>query len=192
MGVNVSVSVRRGSITLDASAVDLMALFGVSPAAFKRAQVRALNKTIRWMHGKFARYLQDELRSQEQLTLTQALLKKRMRQALAKGSALQANLWIGLHNLPLIRFGKGRKVGTGYRVKSRQVDGGFLARMPGGHEGVYSRKERTRLHIKESKISLRGAASTVFLRLLPLAEQELEKKLRQELNYEMHRASGSV
>ena len=190
MAITVTIDGKRGGITLDTSVEALMKSFGVDEAAFKRAQVRALNKTVRWMSGKFARYLQDELRSQEQLLLTQSLLKKRMRQALAKGSSLQANLWIGLYNLPLIRLGRGRKSGSGYRVKSRQVEGGFLARMPSGHEGIYYRRGRARLGIKESEISLRGAASSVFRRLLPLAEAELDKKLRQELNYEMHRAGA--
>ena len=108
MAVEVSVDGRQGGITLDISAEALMQSFGVDQAAFKRAQVRALNKTVRWMSGKFARFLQDELRSQEQLLLTQSILKKRMRQSLAKGSSLQANLWMGLYNLPLVRLGKGR------------------------------------------------------------------------------------
>lgn len=77
-------------------------------------------------------------------------------------------------------------------VKGRQVDGGFLAKMRSGHEGIYRRVGKDRFPIKESTLKMRASASVVLQRLLPLAEAELEKKLKQELNYEMHRKMGAV
>lgn len=192
MAVTLDVDVGRGGITLDASAAELMAAFGLDEKALQRAQVRALNKTVRWIYGKFARHLQSELRSTEGLQLTQKILKDRMRQALAKGSKLQARLWMGLYNLPLIKFGKGRRSGAGYRVKSRFVGGGFRATMRSGHEGVFYRLGKGRLPIQEATVKVRAASSTVLSRLLPLAEQELDKKMQQELNYELHKKQGTA
>jgi hypothetical protein len=55
--------------------------------------------------------------------------------------------------IPLIEFRSARQAGAGVRVnvwgRAQIIQGAFIATMPTGHRGVYRRKGRSRLPIKE-------------------------------------------
>lgn len=164
---------------LSASAAQL---YGIAEKAVAAAEVRAINKTLRWLTTHVKRSLAADL------GLAQTKIKNRFHMARASKQKTQGKFWLGAYSIALAKFGKGRSVGTGYRVKDRFEQGGFRARMPTGHEGIYSRTTKRRLPIRESKVRIADKASTAIDRFFDRAEAELLKRFKQELNFEMHKA----
>lgn len=160
-------------------------MYGITEKAVKRAEIRAINKTLQWLASQIARNLSADL------GLAQKKVRQRIRLSYANQRYLAGEFWLGVYDVSLIRFGRGRAVGKGYKVKDRFVKGGFLARMKNGHEGVFVRKGRARLPIKEKKEFIKLQATEQINRLFNRAELELKKRLKTEYEAEMRRAMGA-
>lgn len=171
------------AITLKIDASDLSSraadLYSVSLEAVAAAEIRAINKTLRWLNAQVRRGLAGEL------GLPQSKLKQRLFSTRASSSSVKGKFWLGAYSIALANFGRGRRSGTGYRVKKRFVEGGFRATMRSGHEGIFSRLTEQRLPLSEAKVDIAEQSSTLLDRLFDRAEVELLRRFKQELNFEM-------
>lgn len=168
-----------------------MEKFGITEKAVRRAEVRAINRMILWMKSQMARAVAKDI------GVVQKHIKRRMFSSRAKRNAVIGRFWFGVGGINPMKLGlKGRKLKTGYKVGRFTFDGGFRAyyrnRWEGSVGGIYHRKGADRLPIKSMDIEVKKAASVAMERLMNRAEVELMKKLRQELNFEMHKAMGTV
>lgn len=175
----------------DKLVLDAQEVFGLTPKAVTRAQVRAVNKTVRWLKAQAARAVAGGL------GVAVKHIKRRVFMSLAKGSVTTARFWLGVGGINPMSLGlTGRKTSKGYRVGKFFFGGGFRGYYKGRWEGepggIYERKGASRLPIQSIDIEVAGVADQVIKRLFDRAEVELAKKLKQELNYEMHKAAGTA
>ena len=174
------------AVTLTLKTPDLKSkaadMYGIAEKAVKAAEIRAINKTLRWLNAQVKRGLAGEL------GLAQTKIKNRLFVDRASKDSMKGKFWLGAYSIALAKFGQGRSVGTGYRVKDKYVEGGFRAKMKSGHEGIFARTTAQRLPLRESKVSIQKTAESVLDRLFVRAEAELLKRFKQELNFEMHKA----
>ena len=114
----------------------------------EKAALRALNKTSRW--------LRSDLVSQTAKSLN--IKSTPIRDVLVIVRAKKTNLktTVGLSKrggvIRAIDAGSATQNSKGVRVGKRQFDNAFLATMPSGHHGVFKRKGKERLPIKEVQI----------------------------------------
>ena len=158
-----------------------MKSYGISKKAAKRAEIIAINATVQWLHTQVARHLSSDL------GLAQKHVKQRVRVYKASYNKTQAKFWLGVFNILLFKFGKGRALGQGYQVKDHFVKNGFRAKMPTGHEGIFSRRGSKRLGIDEESVSIQDEAQQNIDRLFNRAEAELKKRLNKAFAREMDR-----
>lgn len=106
-------------------------------AKSKTATSRQLSKETGFKVGVVKRFVHVFKASRKRLVAT---LKVRGRR-------------IGVFSLRNPRV-KQQKKGITYKIgrAKKYVDGGFIATMPGGHKGIFSRKGRSRLPIEEEKL----------------------------------------
>lgn len=170
------------NISVDTSEVEAMAR-GISSAAITRAVRRATKKTAQWLRGRIVRHLAQYLGA------AQKNIANRVKVSARSSTDGSAYLWLGTSDVLPLNLGlAGGEAGTGYEVGDWFFQGGFRARMPSGHEGVFKRRGTKRLKIDEQGIAVNDQAESYLDKLLPQAERELHKKLEQEINYEMHKA----
>lgn len=99
--------------------------------------------------------------------------------------------------IPLIAFGargpepsRGRGNGVSYRLPTGRgrLEHGFIATMPGGHRGVFARRDARRLPIQEQ---YGPSLAHVFIKYLAAgaarAKESLLKNLRSEISFAMKR-----
>lgn len=167
---------------------DYMAL---TTDAVERAEVRAVNKTARWFRTQLLRWVSRETR------LPQKALKSRFNVPVtAKKNAPRAKVWAGLLGFDPMRLGlKGRRTAAGYRLGRFLFKGAFRAYYQRPFRGlgvIYKRKGRKRGPLARQYIPIETETKTAVERILPRANRELLKRLKQELNFELHKLAGTV
>ena len=146
------------------------------------ASVRALNKTALWLRTQATRQISSEKR------LPQKLIRERLRVLKASKRDLKARVLANFMGIKAAKVGTPRQTRRGAKVKSYEFQGAFVATMPGGHTGIFKRKGKTRLPIRELYVplepeSLKAIESFLDSRI----KQRFETIFRHELNFLMSR-----
>lgn len=180
------------SISLDALPEErelLRAKFALTTAAVARAEVRAVNKTARWLRTHILRQVARET------GIPQKALKRRFRVPItakrARAGRAVAKFWAGLLGVDPMSLGKtGRRTRAGYRVGRHLFAGAFRAYFSSryaGRGGIYKRTGPRRGPLVRQYIPIDSETETAIQRVLPRANRELFKRLKQEINFEMHK-----
>ncbi len=155
------------------------------------AIARALNRSIASGKTEMVRAIADDMR------LKQSDLRDKLLITPATPQRLVATLAASKKRIPLMLFGARGPVpsrGKGRGVTARTATGryptAFIATMPTGHVGVFQRKNKGRLPIKE----LFGASiGHVFEKYRPQglarAEEQLVKNISHELRFALSQAA---
>ena len=139
---------------------------------------KALNKTALWLKAQAAK----EISKEKQIKLT--VMRKRLRIIKARTSKLEVIIKANLYDVKAHLLGSMKQTKMGTKVGKHHFIGAFIATMPGGHRGVFKRKGRTALPIKEVKLSLEPEASKIIEELVIYeVEAVFEKFLQRELDY---------
>ncbi len=199
MAVNVQIGIASrkayGMLNEGSSYYDptgLSDLTGLSVAELKRAMRMATNKAMTWTRVQFVRQLQGEIADSERVKITQKMLKSRVRIAKAEKNETAAQMWVGLYEMNLARFGVGRATRSGYSVQRRYVEGGFRARMRSGHEGVFYRVTSDRLPIVEEDVPIKKHAWRSVSDIMNRAEERLIRELKQAIKFLMAKKQGAA
>ncbi|SKA72250.1 Prophage minor tail protein Z (GPZ) [Thiothrix eikelboomii] len=161
----------------------LMELTGLEPKQLQQALRMAENRTLRWVVSRFTRNLQGELSESERVQITLRALRTRIRVSNASKEGVAARMWAGVYQMNLRRFGVGRPTGSGYTVSRRYEEGGFLAQMRSGHEGVFRRVTSRRLPVLEQGVPIKQHAWQAVEIIMNDAEEKLAKELKQSIKY---------
>ena len=109
---------------------------------------RAIRRGLTRMNSQTTKAISKELGIKQKTT------RQRIWKAWKKKS-LRARIRVGKIGLPLIDLGakqtKKRGVTVRMRGKRTAVEGAFIQRMPGGHDGVFKRKRESRFPIIEQR-----------------------------------------
>lgn len=162
-----------------------------SPAAIRRAQVQALNKTGAKVNTATVRATAKEVGVKQKFIRERVFFRGRLR---ATSNSLEAVVLVKHAGIPALKLGnvqsrrsrKGRRGGAGIKVGRRHYPHGFVAQMPNGKWMAVQRKGRARLPLQELQVAIVPAAQkaaqmamrTVGSREYPI---ELERALRLQL-----------
>jgi len=190
MAVRVRGGIAGIQLRLDAPDFDAKQ-FGIDQKAVKRAEVRAINKTIRWLKAQMARHISKDV------GVAQKHIKRRLYASLANAQKSKAVFWMGVGGINPMKLGlTGRKLRSGYKVGRFTFKDGFRAfyknRWDGKDGMIFKRLGGDRLPISNMDINVRQAAESALNRLFNRAEAELLKKMKQELTFEMKKAMGAL
>ncbi|WNO10433.1 phage tail protein [Teredinibacter sp. KSP-S5-2] len=121
------------------------ATVGATENQIRRAAIKSLNVTIRWVRAQMAR----EVAAKTKLRV--GLIKSGLLTIKASRSHLQATVGLSKRSgqVPLSKVGNAVQNDQGVVVKKKLHKHAFVARMRSGHEGIYRRKSGSRLPIKE-------------------------------------------
>lgn len=157
------------------------------------AVTRALNKSIASGRTVMAREMSRDL------GLKVGDVRDQIKVIEASPTRLEAKLSASGKRIPLVAFGasgpepsRGKGRGVSYRLQGqrRRISSAFLATMPSGHRGVFLRKAKGRLPIREL---LGPSLPKVFIKFRPLglarAGEQLRKNLVAEFRFVMSKAA---
>lgn len=126
------------------------AMLGASQKAVQLATVTALNKTVTNVRSETVKVLKKDIG--DAVGVTSGGFRKSIALAKANRNRLLASLTPSGRPLPLMAFGA-RQVATGVTSKAwgkrKTYKHAFIAKMPGGHKGVFVRTSKKRLPIRE-------------------------------------------
>jgi hypothetical protein len=157
------------------------------PGGVTRAMVRALNRAIAAGRTQITRDIAADT------GLRVSNVRKALSMQEATDSRPEARLATSLKRIPLINFGargqypsRGRGRGVSYRLNgsSGRVPTAFIASMQSGHQGVFVRKAKGRLPIRE----LFGPSlGHVFAKHRPAALARAQQVFHERLEHELAR-----
>ena len=167
------------SFTLDSREVKrALAQLG---AKAPRVVTRSLNRTINSVRTLAKRDISKDT------GIKVSVINKAMSIRKATFNSLRAILKIKKKGIPLIDLrARATRRGVTYRLggQRRRLASAFIARMPTGHRGVFTRQTRARLPIRER---FGPSIATIFLRRLArvraFAQTELVKNLRANIKF---------
>ncbi|MDA0782413.1 MAG: phage tail protein [Proteobacteria bacterium] len=146
------------------------------------ASMRSLNKTALWLRTQATRKISKNKR------ITQKIIRQRLRVLKASRSQLKSHVLASLGGVTATKVGKPRQTRTGAKVKQYNFPGAFIATMPSGHTGIYKRKRKTRLPIRELSIPLEPESSDIIESFLDNGVKErFETIFRRELKFLVQR-----
>ncbi|PMN73159.1 hypothetical protein [Enterovibrio norvegicus] len=194
-GVNVEVNFAR-------ALRDITARIQATPAQLTKASERAMKKTIRWLSGRVAKELG------QQLGVPQKVLKKRLLVRTAgKGSDQVHILWLGARPLAAENAGKARQSRKGVTVGKRQFEGAFYRAVYNADPNVWIRARRNqgyttltqkprkpsgqklapeyagRFPVQRLGVEIETVAAEIFRRLNRRAIDRFNTLIEQELNF---------
>lgn len=158
----------------------------LSPPALKRVQIRAINETTAWLKGRLLKELPGAT------GIPRKVLSRRIRQGKAKatpGGGISGIVWLGIKPVDAIRLTDEGPVNTGYMAGGFYFEGGFKAKMPSGHLGIFARVGKKRLGIKEQTVKIDSYVNEAARRLVRPAELALAQKMNRLVSYELERAA---
>lgn len=120
------------------------------------AAMRALNKTALWLKSKSVK----EISAQKKLQ--QKIIRDRLNVIKASTSSLKALVVASLYGIKASLIGNMRQTSTGAKAGKSQFTGAFVATMPTGHRGIFKRKTKSRLPIREVVLPLEPVASNII------------------------------
>lgn len=162
----------------------LVASFGALPAQIKRAERRAVNKTLAWVNRGVKRDLAARIGTAQKILDTRVRTLPYGRNGLAAGL-----VFFGLNPIAITkrRFGALTQTPSGARAGRLSFPGSFAARMPSGHEAVFKRRGKKRLPIDVETITVDSAATRAIISAwADKAGGRLAEVMSQELNYQVN------
>lgn len=149
--------------------------------AVKPAANSAINKTLSKLRTEVVRDVAGELQ------LPQKLIRGRLIMQRSNFRTLRGRLVALTADMRLAKIGKPKQLKQGARVGKHFVKSGFVAKMPSGHEGVFKRKGKKRLPIKEQTLPIRdalqGRANVLWrAKSRGLFKQNFERELKFRIN----------
>lgn len=185
------------------------AVIQATPKQMEVASERAIRKTIRWLSGRVARELS------QQLGIPQKNLKPRLLvRSVGKGMDKAHILWMGVAPMPADLAGKARQTRKGVTVGKRKFEGAFLRSVYNPEENVWIRARRNReqgyltmsrrrkanhrsqnpelagrFPIQRIGVELESIATEIFRRLDRRALDRFKTLIEQELNYAVNHES---
>jgi len=140
------------SVTPESSLTEWLVAVQVTELHIKKAAVRSLNKTARWVRPIISRRVAQEL------DIKVSLIKNGLVITRARANYPEARVGLSQQSgiVKAVNLGSARQTATGISVGRRKWDHAFLATMPSGHTGVYTRTRKSRLPINEIQIVFTG------------------------------------
>lgn len=148
----------RERVTLELRGSEALATFvtEVERKLIPRAEARAANRTASHLRTRYVRGLSQRTR------VRQKTLRRKVKQRNAKAGQL-ASVWFGLLPVPLASIPGVRQVASGVRGPGGiDEPGAFIARVGPGHRGVFKRKTRKRLPIRQQMHRIDAEARQVL------------------------------
>ncbi|WP_299071975.1 hypothetical protein AB6C63_023270 (plasmid) [Vibrio cyclitrophicus] len=185
------------------------AVIQATPKQMEVASERAIRKTIRWLSGRVARELS------QQLGIPQKNLKPRLVvRSVGKGMDKAHILWMGVATMSADLAGKARQTRKGVTVGKRKFEGAFLRSVYNPEENVWIRARRNReqgymtlsrtrkanhrspspelagrFPIQRIGVEIESVATEAFRRLDRRALDRFKTLIEQELNYAVNHES---
>lgn len=137
----------------------------------RRAAVRAINKGAAHVASTATRAIAA------QKGIPARVIRERVKVRRANLQRVQARVWVGTYAVRVAELGalhqgkKGARAGRG-----KVIPGSFVATMASGHTGVFKRKGRPRLPIKEQTISLLPAAEIALNAAVAAGRRVIERE----------------
>ncbi len=146
----------------------------------KKATLRALNKTARWLRTQVARDTAKSLNIKVGAVKKDLLLLRPSRQHMQAGVALGKHAGV----IQAVKLGAPKQTQQGVRTGKRFWSNAFIATMPSGHRGVFRRRGHSRLPIREMQLVVTGRMATVMQDLADnKAAAYFETVFARELHY---------
>ncbi|MDM9555655.1 hypothetical protein QU926_18710 [Pseudomonas asiatica] len=148
-------SARSGLISLRVDPQDVKGFqdfIRLVPKAVAAAQLRAINKVLRWLRTHIAR----DVGRQERIAI--AAVRQRLK-AFPVSSNGQGRLWFGINPIEASRVGRPRQTRSGVSVAGRRYEGAFFRRVYGGSPDIWIRtasKHFDASDYPDSEVSLGG------------------------------------
>lgn len=146
----------------------------------RKAAVRALNKTARWLRTQVTRDTARSLDVKVGAVRPGLVLLRARNSRPEAGVALAKTAGV----IKAAALGTPRQTARGVRVGRRHWDHAFLADMPNGHQGVFRRRGKARLPIQEVQLVVTGRMANVMEDLSDgPALRHFETLFQRELRY---------
>lgn len=153
---------------------------GLSANASQAAWRRTLRKTGQWVKSQTAKAVSHETR------IPQKLLRQRLYFFLRSRDS--GKVWLGLNAMEAHRLGKPRQTRSGISVGRHRFDQAWQMRKRAPDGPVYRRTTAARRPYEVVKVDWAGPGEAAFRQAAGRAEERLLTVLRQEVNYEIHKA----
>ena len=134
----------------------IIASMRVTESQVQLAAMRALNKTALWLKSQSVK----EISAQKKLQ--QKIIRERLKLIKASKSSLKALVVASLYGIKASLLGSMRQTAIGAKAGKSQFTGAFVATMPTGHRGIFKRKTKSRLPIREVVLPLEPVASNII------------------------------
>jgi hypothetical protein len=142
------------------------------------AAYRALNKTALWLKTQSVREISSQKRIQ------QKLIRERLRIVKANRNSLKSLVIASLYGIKASKLGRMHQTSKGAKAGNYEFSGAFIAKMPMGHIGIYKRKTKRRLPIKELTVPLEPVASNIIKAFVDTdAAKKFNEYFRHELKF---------
>lgn len=165
--------------------------FKTLPGEIDKAEIRALNKTARWVKTQVVR------ETSQAAKIAGKIVRDRIRILRASKRRAFAKVWYGLNPIPARLLGNVRQTKSGVRAGRHSFPGAFVTGFKSGRTGVYQRAQPGRrwsagrshqakpnLPLKESELKLDSEeVQRAIHRTYTRAGERFVTLLRQELNY---------
>ena len=157
-------------------------LRGLPPSALQNAWRRTLRKTSNWIKSQTAKAVSKETK------IPQKLLRRRLYFFLRSRDT--GKVWLGLNAIEAHRLGNPRQTRRGVTVGRHRFEGAWMMKKAAPVGPVYRRKGKGRMPYEMVKQDWSGQGEAAFRDAAMRAEERLMVVLRQEVNYEIHKAVG--
>lgn len=160
--------------------LDLM--HGLPPAAMQNAWRRTLRKTANWVKSQTAKAVSKGTK------IPQKVLRQRLYFFLRSRDT--GKVWLGLNAIEANRLGKVRQTRIGVTAGRFRFPGAWLMKNIAPDGPVYRRTGKDRTPYEQVKYDWSSSGETAFRDAAARSEERLMVVLRQEVNYEIHKAVG--
>lgn len=153
------------------------------PDQVNRASLFAINRTAEWLKSSAAREISAEKRVKLKVILDRIKILKANKKQLSAN--INANMWAlkgkDLGNMTQSSFGA--------TAGSHLFKRAFVANMKSGHRGVFRRKGKERLPIKEQYVMLDNYASKLIANLI---DQESPAVFEKHFGHQIKKITGAI
>ncbi|MBO1853976.1 phage tail protein [Burkholderia cenocepacia] len=160
----------------------LEALAGLPPAAMQAAWRRTLRKTGAWIRSQTAKEVSGATGIQ------QKLLRQRMYFFMRSLDA--GKVWLGLNPLEAHRLGAVRRTKKGMRAGRSLFEGAWRKTKAQPDGAIYRRTGKARTPFEVVSVEWSQTGDPAFRRAARVCEVRLMTVLRQEVNYEIQKATN--
>ncbi len=161
----------------------IIASINALPDQVNRASMFAINRTAEWLKSTAAMEISAEKRVKLKVIRDRVKIIRANRKQLS--ASIDANMWA----LKGKDLGNMSQSSLGATAGSYTFKGAFVATMKSGHKGVYRRKGKERLPIKEQYVMLDNYASQLIATLI---DQESQIVFEKHFQHQIKRLTGAI